>query len=236
MPRRAASPAPSRPPAASKKRNFPQLMTLREACFIAHFALLLHDSWAHPETPTQATTWGLVLHTLAFGCSGRLKTLLAAPALFYAHGVLAGWLLFTYHNPQLDRQDKVDNWGCSLEYALVRTVLAHVMPLAAHWAVARSEIAEHRAAHGSFWALLFRGVVPSFLIFVTYGLFNIGALGIPGLEWLPKMTENYNARDITEQELTDQQTVCLIVAHLVALGAFHRAVKKPATKAKPKRK
>ena len=81
-------------------------------------------------------------------------TLLAAPALFYAHGVLAGWLLFTYHNPQLDRQDKVDNWGCSLEYALVRTVAAHVMPVVAHWAVARSELAEHRAAHGSFWSLL----------------------------------------------------------------------------------
>ena len=79
-------------------------------------------------------------------------------------------------------------------------------------------------------------MVPSFLIFVTYGLFTIGALGIPGLEWLPKMTENYNQGDITEQELTDQQTGCLVVAHLVALGAFHRAVKKPATKAKPKRK
>ena len=49
------------------------------------------------------------------------------------------------------------------------------------------------------------------------------------------MTVNYNVQNITEQELTDQQTVCFVVAHLVALGAFPRAVKKPTT-AKPKRK
>ena len=103
------------------------------------------------------------------------------------------------------------------------------MPVVAHWAVIRGEIAEHRAARQLLVAAV-QGFVPSFLIFISYGLFNIGALGIPGLQWLPKMTENYNVRDITEQELTDQQTVCLIVAHLVALGAFHRAVKKPTTR------
>ena len=50
------------------------------------------------------------------------------------------------------------------------------MPIAAHWAVVRNELAEHRAAHGSFLSLLFKGALPSFLIFISYGLFK----GIPG--------------------------------------------------------
>ena len=114
-----------------------------------------------------------MLHTLAFGCSGRLKTLLAAPALFYAHGVLAGWVPHVAQS-DLDRQDKVDNWGCSLEYALARTVRARDANRRALGGRPQ-RIAEHRAAHGSFLSLLFKGcAVVS--VFIS-GLFK----GIPDL-------------------------------------------------------
>lgn len=66
---------------------------LRTGAFATYLASLLYDSWSFPETRTQATTWGLVLHTLFFGASSEgARRLLHGPSFFYAHAVLAGWL------------------------------------------------------------------------------------------------------------------------------------------------
>lgn len=237
-------------------------MSVRECAFVAHLALLLGDSWAHPETKTQATTWGLVIHVLAFGCGGSLKKFFAAPALFYAHGVLAGWLLFTWRNPEcaatleppgashlaprasrravrtrsarLDRQDKVDLWGCTVAQGLARTAAVHIFPVVCHWSVLFSELAEQRKLYGGHGTggLLLRGVGVSFVVFVAYGLCNIGALGLPGLELLPKMTANYNIRGVSEQRLTDEQTACLLAAHAAAFLLWRPVVKGGAAKPK----
>jgi len=64
---------------------------VRDVSFAAFFPALLWDSWSHPETRTQATTWGLILHTAFWGSSSEtLRRMLHGPSFFYAHGVLAG--------------------------------------------------------------------------------------------------------------------------------------------------
>ena len=100
---------------------------VRDVSFAAFFPALLWDSWSHPETRTQATTWGLILHTAFWGSSSEtLRRMLHGPSFFYAHGVLAGWLQLTYSNPQLDLEDKQKLWGCSKKLAVARTLLVHV--------------------------------------------------------------------------------------------------------------
>ena len=86
----------------------PRALQLRDALAHGYLATLLWDSWSHPETRTQATTWGLILHVIYFGSgSETARRLLHGPSFMMAHSVLAGWLQLTYFNPQIDLADKV---------------------------------------------------------------------------------------------------------------------------------
>lgn len=91
-----------------------QALQVRDALAQGYLATLLWDSWAHPETRTQATTWGLVLHVLYFGSSSdTARKLLHGPAFMMSHSVLVGWLQLTWFNPQIDLADKVCSLPCS---------------------------------------------------------------------------------------------------------------------------
>jgi hypothetical protein len=145
---------------------------LRDSAFITFFGTLLADSWAHAETRTQATTWGLVLHTLFFGSSSeRLRSLLHGPSFFYAHSVLAGWLQLTYANPQIDRDDKKRLWGMSERHALLRTAVVHVLTVVVHHALLRVDGAP-RGRRGASWAgVLLRDVGPQLALLLAYKRF-----------------------------------------------------------------
>lgn len=81
----------------------PDHTLLRNGFFVSYLATLLWDSWSHPETTKQATTWAMILHVAFFGSSSdTLRRLLHGPSFFLAHSVLAGWLQLTYLNPQID--------------------------------------------------------------------------------------------------------------------------------------
>ena len=83
----------------------PRALQLRDALAHGYLATLLWDSWSHPETRTQATTWGLILHVIYFGSgSETARRLLHGPSFMMAHSVLAGWLqlclLYTSPSPR----------------------------------------------------------------------------------------------------------------------------------------
>jgi hypothetical protein len=82
-------------------------------------ALVVWDGWMHPDTHLHNTTWALILHVLHCGATADLTRRLLAPLSFIvSHGVLTGWLVFTYFNPELDTQEKVKAWGCSVQYGM----------------------------------------------------------------------------------------------------------------------
>ena len=191
-------------------------LALRDASFATFLGALLWDSWSHPETRTQATTWGLVVHTVFFGSSSdTARRLLGGPAFFYAHAVLAGWLQFTWLNPQLDLRDKVRAWGYTRAQAVARTIVVHLLPLAAHWAVLLSERAEWRRLYGGKSAieLALRALGPSFGLLLLYK------------HLYPSMTTTYNIPNISDEKLGNLQTAVIASVNLgVVWPLWRRAV------------
>jgi len=87
-------------------------LLLRDGCFKSYLATLLWDSWSHPETRYQMTTWAMIVHVLFFGSSSdTMRQLLHGPAFFLSHSILAGWSQLTYFNPQ-SMADRPRNSPC----------------------------------------------------------------------------------------------------------------------------
>ena len=201
--------------------------------------LVLWDSWMHPETRLQLTTWTMILHVLHFGaCADITRRFLAPLSFLAAHGVVAGWLVFTYYNPELDRQEKVDAWGCSVTYGVLRTIAMHVMPLVVSWAILLEERAEWQRLFGSGTlggALLKHAVLKGVPWFVGYGMLGAGALGMPGFQLIPDMVTQYKL-PCTIKEVEDLQALVLIPTIVVAFLIWWRLVKAPKPKPKGKGK
>ena len=201
-------------------KNWREIMTtplaLRDASFATFLSALLWDSWSHPETRRQATTWGLVAHVAFFGSSSdTARRLLGAPAFFYAHGVLAGWLQFTWFNPQLDLSDKVRAWGCTRAQAVARTIVVHLLPIAAHWWTLLSERAEWRRLYGGKSAieLAIRALGPSFGLLLLYR------------HLYPSLTTTYNIKGVSDDKMGKLQTVAIAALNLgVVWPLWRRAV------------
>lgn len=146
---------------------------VRNVAFVTFLTSLLADSWSHPETRTQATTWGLIIHTLFFGSSSQqMRDLLHGPSFFYAHSVLAGWLQLTCANPEIDRADKEKAWGrgsLAARFALLRTLVVHVLTVVAHHVLLRVDGPPRgRRGSSSLFSVLLRDVAPQLAVLLTY--------------------------------------------------------------------
>ena len=181
--------------------------------------LALWDSWSHPETTLENTMWSMILHVLHFGATADLTRRVLAPLSFLvAHGVLAGWLVFTYLEPQLDRGNKVSKWGCTTNYALARTVAMHILPVVLNWLVVLQERAELQRLFGSesFISALNKHVLGKAVPwFVAYGMCGDGALGMPGFKLIPNLATQYELKQ-PNKEVEDLQTLVLIPTCVLA--------------------
>lgn len=148
----------------------PSHAVIRNSAFVTYLLSLLYDSWSFPETRFQATTWGLVVHTLFFGSSSEgARRLLHGPSFFYAHSVLAGWLQLTYVNPQIDTDDKVRRWGVTRRFGLSRTFVVHVSTVLAHWYLLRAPGGAPRGRRDtSLFEVLLRDVGPQLALLLSY--------------------------------------------------------------------
>ena len=185
---------------------------VRDVSFAAFFPALLWDSWSHPETRTQATTWGLILHTAFWGSSSEtLRRMLHGPSFFYAHGVLAGWLQLTYTNPQLDLEDKQKLWGCSKKLAVARTLLVHVATVAAHHALLRA--GGRKTRPGAGWLdVIVKDIGPMVVLMQVY------------LRLYPDVVGTYGVKGWTNAQLEKMTTVLVALTTLAVLPTWKRAV------------
>jgi len=200
----------------------------RNAAFISTFALLLHDSWTHPETHLQGTTWGMILHTAYWGSSCReVRRLLFGLSFFFINYVTIGWLCLTYFNPQLDTGDKVVKWGCTIWYSISRTVTVHVLTFAVHWALLLAEIDEMRSLfHGMGVVELFvRGPLPALLLTVFWAMMGEGVLGLPGLHWVPSAASCYNITSVSNEELTKFSEKFILTGYAVSFYVWQRLIR-----------
>ena len=199
--------------------------------------LVLWDSWMHPETRLESTTWTMILHTLHFGaCADTTRRFLAPLSFLAAHGVFAGWLVLTSFNPELDRQSKVEAWGVSVSYGILRTIAMHVMPVVISWAILLDERAEWQRLFGNDTlgsALLKHALLKAVPWFVGYGMCGNGALGMPGFKLIPDLVTQYKL-PCTIQEVEDLQALVLIPTVVVAFLVWWRVVKAPKPKGKGK--
>ena len=187
---------------------------LRDGAFATFLGTLLADSWKHPETRTQATTWGLVLHTAFFGSSSpELRRLLHGPSFFYAHSVLAGWLQLTYANPEIDRADKERLWGMPRRTALLRTLVVHVATVLAHWALLRLDGPPRgRRASSSFFDVLARDVGPQLALLLAYK------------HLFPALGRTYGVTSMSNEALHKWQTACIALQTVAVLPAWQKAL------------
>ncbi len=187
---------------------------LRNGAFATFFSTLIADSWAHPDTRTQATTWGLLLHTLFFGSSSEaLRRLLHGPSFFYAHSVLAGWLQLTYANPEIDRADKERLWGMSRRVAMLRTLVVHVATVVAHWALLRIDGPPRGRRASSTWGdVLLRDVGPQLAVLLSYK------------HLFPALNLTYGIKSMSNDTLHKWQTAVIALITAAVLPAWKGAL------------
>jgi hypothetical protein len=190
---------------------------LRDSAFVSYLGTLLWDSWSHPETQTQATTWAMIVHVLYFGSSSdALRRRLHGPSFFLSHSVLAGWLQFTYFNPQIDLRDKLTAWGVSWRVSIPRTIVVHVLTVAAHWALLYADRQELRRLHAGMGLreLVARGVLPQFLLLVLYGQLFHG------------LTTTYGIKTVDNERLHKLQTAVIFAINAAVFPVWRSTIAK----------
>ena len=198
----------------------PSHAVIRNSAFVTYLLSLLYDSWSFPETRFQATTWGLVVHTLFFGSSSEgARRLLHGPSFFYAHSVLAGWLQLTYANPTIDTTDKVERWGVSVPFGLARTFVVHVATVLAHWHLLRQKGGAPRGRKGSASLLdaLLRDVGPQLAILLSYKALY------------PNLATTYGVKSMSNDALHNWQTACIAAITALVLPAWTKALRAGST-------